>query len=388
MPINPLVGAGLISAGSNLVGGLFGAGAQSSANKTNLKIARENNAANQQLQKNQNEWNLQQWERENKYNSASSQKQRLLDAGYNPALAAGQVATGSATSNQLQSAPYTPNQQVQVQPVNYMQGIGNAANDFVNTYLNMSMNKAQIDKTNAEAAQLRAQAGYITGYQGRLAESNILSNETLAQLHSMQTKMQDVNLSIAQTYGSQQAAAQLENTVANTLKVRADKIKSEEEARNIVAQTVSEYARANNIKLDSERIRLTTGLLVRKMELENKANSLTMFGIQNDANFEFKHGREVRSQQLNMLRSDALRKHYETNMSRKEDKMWWTSYAIDKLEQSSNIAGNIVGAVSKFGSFKNSTAKPESKDYDKYIRRWVDDKTGDKYEEQYYRQRK
>ena len=28
MPINPLVGAGLISAGSNLVGGLFGAGAQ------------------------------------------------------------------------------------------------------------------------------------------------------------------------------------------------------------------------------------------------------------------------------------------------------------------------------------------------------------------------
>ena len=207
--MDPIIGASLISAGSNMLGGLFGAGSQSSANKANLQIARENNAANQQLQKNQNEWNLQQWERENKYNSASSQKQRLLDAGYNPALAAGQVATGSATSNQLQSAPYTPNQQVQVQPVNYMQGIGNAANDFVNSYLNMSMNKAQIEKTKAEADNLRAQAGYVTNYQGRLAESNILSNRTLAELHSMQNKLQEVNLNIARTYGSQQAAANL-----------------------------------------------------------------------------------------------------------------------------------------------------------------------------------
>ena len=264
MPINPLVGAALIQGGSNFVSGLFGASAQDKANKTNLQIARENNLANQQLQKNQNEWNLQQWERENKYNSASSQKQRLLDAGYNPALAAGQVATGSATSNQLQSAPYTPNQQVQVQPVNYMQGIGNAANDFVNSYLNMSMNKAQIEKTKAEADNLRAQAGYVTGYQGRLAESNILSNETLAQLHSMQTKLQEVNLNIAQTYGSQQAAANLENTVANTFKTRADTIKSEKEARNIVAKTVTEYAKANNIKLDNDRLRRTTDLLVTK----------------------------------------------------------------------------------------------------------------------------
>ena len=143
-PINPLVGAGLISAGSNVVGGLFGAAAQSSANKTNLRIARENNAANQQLQRDQNNWNLQQWNRENEYNSASSQRQRLQAAGYNPALAVAQVATGSATSNQLQSAPYTPNNQVQVQPVNYGQGIANAGQDFVNSYLNMSMTATPI----------------------------------------------------------------------------------------------------------------------------------------------------------------------------------------------------------------------------------------------------
>lgn len=348
MPINPVVGAALIQGGSSMLGGLFGASAQDKANKTNLQIARENNLANQQLQKNQNEWNLQQWERENKYNSASSQKQRLLDAGYNPALAVGQVATGSATSNQLQSAPYTPNQQVEVQPVNYMQGIGNAANDFVNTYLNMSMNKAQIDKVNAEAAHLRAQAGYITGYQGRLAESNILSNETLSQLRSMQNKIESLNYKILETYGAPQAAANVENTVANTLKARADKIRTEEEARNIVAKTVTEYARANNIKLDNDRIRRTTDLLVSKMQLENHANSLLMNGLQKDADFEIQYGDEKRKQQLNLLKSDVLKKRYESNMSRKEDKMWWTTYSLDKLEQGSQTGSNIIGSFLKF----------------------------------------
>ena len=348
MPINALVGASLVSGASSMLGGVLGAGSQASANKANLQIARENNLANQQLQKNQNEWNLSQWERENKYNSASSQKQRLLDAGYNPALASGQVAAGSATSNQLQSAPYTPNQQVQVQPVNYAQGLGNAGNDFVNSYLNMSMNKAQIEKTKAEADNLRAQAGYVTGYQGRLAESNILSNETLAELHSMQTKLQEINTNIAKTYGAPQAAANLDNAVSNAIKTRADTIKSEKEALNIVAKTVSEYARANNIKLDSDRIRRTTDLLVSKMQLENKADSLMMYGLQEDANFEFRYGAEKRSQQLNLLKSEALKKHYEKNITRKEDKMWWTTYSLDKLEQGSRTGSNIIGGFTKF----------------------------------------
>ena len=59
------------------------------------------------------------------------------------------------------------------------------------------MNKAQIEKTQSEAASLRAQAGYVTGYQGRLAESNILSNETLNELRNTQTKMQEFDLNLS-----------------------------------------------------------------------------------------------------------------------------------------------------------------------------------------------
>ena len=70
---NDLVG-GVISGVSSIASGLLGNAAQSSANKTNLQIARETNATNQQLAQKQNDWNLQQWNRENEYNSPTAQK--------------------------------------------------------------------------------------------------------------------------------------------------------------------------------------------------------------------------------------------------------------------------------------------------------------------------
>ena len=184
--------------------------------------------------------------------------------------------------------------------------------------------------------------------------------------------------------GSPQAAANLDNAVSNAIKTRADTIKSEKEALNIVAKTVTEYARANNINLDSERIRSTTDLLVRKMELENKADSLIMFGPQEDANFEFRHGAAMRNQQLNILNYDARRSYHEANMTRKADEVWWLNQGMRTANETSEIIGNIAGSVSKYGSFKKSTYN----DYDKNTRRWVDKETGDQYEEQYYRKKK
>ena len=73
-----------------------------------------------------------------------------------------------------------------------------------------------------------------------------------------------------------------------------------------------------------------------------------MFGLQEDANFEYRYGSEKRGQQLDMLRSDALKKHYEQNMTRKEDKMWWTTYSLDKFEQGSRAGSNIIGSFTKF----------------------------------------
>lgn len=77
----------------------FNAVSTAQTNMVNWRINQANNAANLRLAKQQNDWNLAQWNRENEYNSASSQVQRLLDAGLNPNLV-----DGAGGANQLQSA--------------------------------------------------------------------------------------------------------------------------------------------------------------------------------------------------------------------------------------------------------------------------------------------
>ena len=65
MEILPLIG--------DVVSGLFGNKATSSANSTNLQLNRENNAANRANMERQNQMNIEQWNRENSYNHPAAQ---------------------------------------------------------------------------------------------------------------------------------------------------------------------------------------------------------------------------------------------------------------------------------------------------------------------------
>lgn len=110
----------------SLVSGIFGIGSTVATNKANKRATDATNAANMQIaqmnnewsaeqaaierqwQENQiakqNQWNLDQWNRENEYNSASSQRQRLEDAGLNPynMMSGGNAGVaGSITSGQV-----------------------------------------------------------------------------------------------------------------------------------------------------------------------------------------------------------------------------------------------------------------------------------------------
>ena len=93
-----ILGAAVIGAGASLVGGALGAAGQSSANRTNIQLQREQNAWNEKQAEKANQWNIEQWERENLYNSPMQQMQRLEQAGLNPNLMYSQGNTGSASS--------------------------------------------------------------------------------------------------------------------------------------------------------------------------------------------------------------------------------------------------------------------------------------------------
>lgn len=146
------------SAGSSLLGGIFGASSQSSANSTNLKAVRETNKANYQIAQMNNEfnekqtdkmlaWQRRQWEDTNNYNSASSQVQRYREAGLNPYLMANGGTAGSATALSGTTPTRADSVQMQaghVEPVTSGQFLADATQNALNGYLNYKEKTAQI----------------------------------------------------------------------------------------------------------------------------------------------------------------------------------------------------------------------------------------------------
>lgn len=142
-----------IMGGASLLGGILGKNSQSSANKTNLLINRENQKWNEKMMDKQNAWNLAQWNRENEYNSAAQQVARLRAAGLNPNLMISGGNSGSASSV-TSAAPGTAGMSNTVSPYDYSAaaaGVGNAvAQHFNNELLSANVRKAIADAVGQE----------------------------------------------------------------------------------------------------------------------------------------------------------------------------------------------------------------------------------------------
>ena len=119
-----------ITGALGLANGIFGAVGQDSANKTYLKGIRETNEQNykiwqEQQQHNidmfnmQNDANVVNWQNQfdqtNAYNTALAQRQRLEDAGLNPALMMNGGSAGTATSSGIPTSSATPAQSPQME---------------------------------------------------------------------------------------------------------------------------------------------------------------------------------------------------------------------------------------------------------------------------------
>lgn len=135
----------LLGAAGSVINGALGFFGQQSANKTNLKIARETNAANRANQEYQNEWNLDMWNKQNEYNSPAAQRQRLEAAGLNPIF---NGLDGVSEAGQLQSADYvaTPGAPM----LNSGEFLGNGIGNAMKTMAEIKLLDAQAKKTNEE----------------------------------------------------------------------------------------------------------------------------------------------------------------------------------------------------------------------------------------------
>ena len=116
----------MISAGGSLLGNLFGFGSQAATNKAQMELA-----------KYQYEKNLEMWNRQNEYNLPSAQRQRLIDAGLNPALMYG----SGHISNTAADAP-----SYDAPHLGAFTNFGDlGASGSINAYLSASRSVAEID---------------------------------------------------------------------------------------------------------------------------------------------------------------------------------------------------------------------------------------------------
>lgn len=125
-----------IGAGANLLGGIFGFGGQKSANKANLKIAREQMQFNREESQKQRDW---QEDFYKKYSSPVAQSVQYRAAGLNPYLANIQP-QGVASGSQAQSGelPVQQNSMSSLQS-----GLSSAASTAIDAFNSSTSRRSQ-----------------------------------------------------------------------------------------------------------------------------------------------------------------------------------------------------------------------------------------------------
>nr|DAN44684.1 MAG TPA: DNA pilot protein VP2 [Microviridae sp.] len=290
--MDPLLGSALISGASSLLGGLFGSGAQSSANRTNLQIARETNQMQYQMFQEQNAFNERMYNQMQQYNTPAAQMQRYNDAGINPYIAAGNVQSGNAQSA-LQSAQPLQLHTAQVQPVDAFKDsfsqIGNVISQYAQNELALSqaqknraeagwvdrLNGAQLNKMSAETNNLYQQGSLLgldfklkndtLGNYIKLSDLSVLNAEktneqldVITQSARLENALKNIDLGIQSKYGERMFVATLSKTLAESFATNAsvrqrdaqiaiDKQNANTNAKNAQTNAAVGGAQVNNL---------------------------------------------------------------------------------------------------------------------------------------------
>lgn len=228
----PILGP-LIGAAGSLLGGLIGAGSQSSTNKQSIQFQKEMYA--QQRKDALSDFTMQ-----NEYNSPSSQMARLREAGLNPNLVYGKGADNTAQAVRSSSmgspslkAPFS----------------GQEVSGAIGSYFNVAMQQAQTDNLKKQNTVLEQEAALKAATTANTAQNTARSKFDLQMAESLKNnslEMATESLRSLKTgtdvklQENERAAAQnssnLATAVETILNMRAQRANTEAERRNIMQQ--------------------------------------------------------------------------------------------------------------------------------------------------------
>lgn len=373
--------SGLFGGLGTVISGAIGATTTSDTNKTNLKINQMNNDFNAREAQKARDFQLDMWNKENEYNSASSQRKRLEEAGYNPYMSDAQAgsATGMSGTSAASAAgaapqlPYTPDfQSVGVNLASALKMMSEKKQTDIEN-LNMSdllrsqiwQNLGATDWRNAspEARAYNLSQGRRAAELGMASLEENLSNQRWSNnllVANIANSLLDADAkTILNKYLDQQQQAELNIKAANyEYLVMSGQLKRQE-VNNLIAEEIETYARANGYKIQNKILRETSDDLIRATN-----NTNFYFG-------SYYHSRAFNAgadafHDSSILRSRAGSAAEDYKQSAFDTKLQPWRESLNSINMLFNGMGSALDSYTNFQNGRYNRGRPYFMDYDEY----------------------
>ena len=276
---------GLFGGIGSVISGAIGAKTTADTNKTNLKINQMNNDFNAREAQKARDFQLDMWNRENQYNTASSQRKRLEEAGYNPYMSDAQsgTATGMSGTSAASAAgaapqiPYTPDfQSVGVNLASALKMMSEKKQTDIEN-LNMSdllrsqiwRNLGATDWRNAspEARAYNLSQGRKAAELGMASLEENLSNQRWSNnllVANIANSLLDAEAkTVMNKYLDENQRAELNIKAANYEYLIMSGQMKRQEVNNLIADEILTYAKANGQKISNRIAEETADELIK-----------------------------------------------------------------------------------------------------------------------------
>ena len=373
--------SGLFGGIGSVVSGAIGAKSTADTNKTNLKINQMNNDFNAREAQKARDFQLNMWNKENEYNSASSQRKRLEEAGYNPYMsdaqagtAAGMSGTSAATSASASpQVPYTPDfQSVGVNLASALKMMSEKKQTDIEN-LNMSdllrsqiwQNLGATDWRNAspEAREYNLSQGRKAAELGMASLEENLSNQRWSNnllVANIANSLLDAEAkTVLNKYLDQQQQAELNIKAANYEYLIMSGQMKRQEVNNLIAEEILTYAKARGQKISNHIAEKTADDLIRATN-----NTNLYFG-------SYYHRRAFNAgsdafHDSSILRSRAGSAAEGYQQSRFDTKLQPWREALNSTNMIFNGIGSGLDSYTNYQNGRYNRSRPYLMDYDEY----------------------
>lgn len=375
------IASGLFGGVGSVISGAIGAKSTADTNKTNLKINQMNNDFNAREAQKARDFQLDMWNRENEYNTASSQRKRLEDAGYNPYMndaqagtATGMSGTSSASAaGAVSQIPYTPDfQSVGVNLASTLKMMSEKKQTDIEN-LNMSdllrsqiwQNLGATDWRNAspDARAYNLSQGRLAAELGMASLEESLSNQRWSNnllVANIANSLLDAEAkTVLNKYLDANQCAELNIKAANYEYLVMSGQMKRQEINNLIAEEILTYAKANGLQISNHIARETAAELIKATN-----NTNLYFGGYYGSRADFSSPDAFHDSSILRSRAGSAAEGYRQSAFDTKLQPW-----REALNSANMIFNGIGSGLDSYTNFRNglyNRGRPYFMDYDEF----------------------